>query len=118
CEMDLTKEQHRIVVRTGVSGPGHVFLEVSDDGVGMNEETKSKIFASFFSTKGSRGTGLGLLVTSKIVLEHGGEISFDSEPGVGSTFTIRMPSGTAADTYEESQEPDTPEHQGEQVPGL
>lgn len=100
CEMDLGKETHHIVVRTRTEGTDHVILEVSDDGVGMNEETKSKIFASFFSTKGSRGTGLGLLVTSKIVLEHGGEISFESEPGAGSTFTIRMPTGKAAESYD------------------
>ncbi len=61
-------------------------FEVSDNGAGMSEDTKRKIFSSFYSTKGSRGTGLGLLVTSKIVVEHGGEISFESEEGVGTTF--------------------------------
>ncbi|MDP2799680.1 MAG: ATP-binding protein, partial [Deltaproteobacteria bacterium] len=64
---------------------------VSDNGCGMDEEVKDKIFASFFSTKGGVGTGLGLLVTQKIIKEHGGTISVKSEPGEGSTFTIRLP---------------------------
>jgi signal transduction histidine kinase len=64
----------------------------------MDEETQRKIFSSFFSTKGSKGTGLGLLVTSKIVQEHGGEISFESEPGVGSTFSISLPVGEPGGT--------------------
>ncbi len=122
CEMDLGKDHHRILVRTGADGPDHVILEVSDDGVGMSEETKSKIFASFFSTKGSRGTGLGLLVTSKIVLEHGGEISFESEPGAGSIFTIRLPSGKTTESYDASSCRDGPvcpaqgaEHETEQA---
>ena len=57
------------------------------------KETKQKIFTSFYSTKGSRGTGLGLLVTSKIVMEHGGRIFFNSEEGIGTKFTILLPTG-------------------------
>lgn len=97
CEMDLNKDQNRIVVRTRADDHTGVIFEISDDGVGMDEETKTKIFGSFFSTKGSRGTGLGLLVSSKIVLEHGGEISFDSELGKGSTFSIRLPAGKGSE---------------------
>ena len=52
---------------------------------------KNKIFTSFFSTKGGVGTGLGLLVTQKIIKEHGGTISVKSETGKGSTFAIRLP---------------------------
>ena len=51
----------------------------------------SKIFSSLFSTKGERGTGLGLLVTEKIIKENGGKISVASEPGNGTTFTIYLP---------------------------
>jgi len=116
CEMDLSKDRHRIVVRTRADCTDHVALEVSDDGAGMSEETKSKIFASFFSTKGSRGTGLGLLVTSKIVLEHGGEITFESEPGAGSTFTIRLPSGKTAESCDEDLGRSTIGLQSEQIP--
>lgn len=93
CESDTRKSEHRIIVKTAQDEDGDLRYEVIDDGVGMNEETKRKIFSSFYSTKGSRGTGLGLLVTSKIVMEHGGHISFRSEEGVGTTFTIVLPPG-------------------------
>lgn len=93
CETDEKEGQHRVVVGTFQDSDGDVVYQVSDNGSGMTEETKHRLFASFYSTKGSRGTGLGLLVTSKIVAEHGGQISFESEAGVGSTFIIRLPPG-------------------------
>ncbi len=68
-----------------------VTFQVSDNGCGMDEEVRKQIFASFFSTKGTKGTGIGLLVTQKIVQEHGGSISVQSEPGKGSAFTIQLP---------------------------
>jgi len=92
CEIDKKDTAHQILVKTGQNEEGNLIFQVSDNGVGMSEQTKRKIFTSFYSTKGSRGTGLGLMVTNKIVMEHGGEISFDSEEGVGSTFTIILPS--------------------------
>jgi signal transduction histidine kinase len=57
----------------------------------MDDETKANLFNKFFSTKGSKGTGLGLMITRKIVQEHGGEITFTSEKGKGTTFIIRLP---------------------------
>jgi len=91
CEGDTKDVPHRITVGTRQDAEGFLVLKVSDNGSGMSEETKRKVFAGFYSTKGSRGTGLGLLVTSKIVMEHGGEISFDTAEGVGSEFTIELP---------------------------
>ncbi|MBI5572636.1 MAG: PAS domain S-box protein [Desulfomonile tiedjei] len=91
CEIDQKGTEHRIIVKTRQDADGSLTFRVSDNGAGMNEETKRKIFASFYSTKGSRGTGLGLMVTSKIVMEHGGEIFFESEEGEGSTFTMVLP---------------------------
>jgi len=96
CESDTREIEHRIAVKTASDTEGRLTFEVSDNGAGMDEETKRKIFSSFYSTKGSRGTGLGLMVTSKIVMEHGGQISFDSEPGMGSTFTIVLPRVTSS----------------------
>jgi len=59
--------------------------------MGMDEQTKEKIFSSLYSTKGEQGTGLGLLVTEKIIKENGGEINVASEVGNGTTFTISLP---------------------------
>jgi signal transduction histidine kinase len=66
-------------------------FRVKDNGIGMPPEVKAKLFSSFFSTKGHRGTGLGLLVTRKLIEEHGGEISVDSQAGKGTTFTVQLP---------------------------
>jgi signal transduction histidine kinase len=58
----------------------------------MDYEVKKNVFTSFFSTKGSsRGTGLGLLTTRKIVQEHGGTVSFESTEGVGSLLRMEFP---------------------------
>lgn len=94
CETDTKDVQHRIIMTTELDSEHWIVFQVSDNGCGMSEDTKRNIFSSFYSTKGSRGTGLGLLVTSKIVLEHGGELLFDSQEGVGTTFTMRLPAGS------------------------
>ena len=57
----------------------------------MQEEIKKQVFRNFFSTKGSFGTGIGLMLTKKIIDEHKGFIGFESEEGVGSKFIIRLP---------------------------
>jgi len=64
---------------------------VADNGTGIAAGEVDKIFQVFASTKGSRGTGLGLPVSQKIVREHGGSIAIASEVGKGSTFTIDLP---------------------------
>lgn len=79
----------RVVVRTREENDELIF-EVADNGCGMDWEVKSKIFTTFFTTKGGKGTGLGLLTTRKIIQEHGGRIEADSTPGVGTTFRIRL----------------------------
>jgi signal transduction histidine kinase len=70
---------------------GVLVFEVTDDGCGMDYEMKQKIFTTFFTTKGEGGTGLGLLMTRKIVQEHGGRIELESQPGRGTTFRILLP---------------------------
>lgn len=68
-----------------------VFFEIEDNGAGMSEETLSRLFTVFFSTKGSRGTGLGLFIAKKAVDQHGGRIGAVSELGQGSVFRIWIP---------------------------
>jgi signal transduction histidine kinase len=70
---------------------GLVRILVRDAGCGMSPETLRKLFTVFFSTKGSKGTGLGLPVTQKIVQEHGGRIDVESQEGQGTTFTVCLP---------------------------
>jgi two-component system NtrC family sensor kinase len=66
-------------------------MEVSDNGIGIPPSMRKHMFELFHSTKGNRGTGLGLAVAKKIVDEHEGTISVTSAPGQGTTFTIKLP---------------------------
>ena len=81
-----------VTVQTRAPGDdGHVAIRIADTGCGMSQETLDKLFTVFFSTKGSKGTGLGLPVTRKIIEEHGGSIDVQSTQGKGTTFTISLP---------------------------
>jgi signal transduction histidine kinase len=92
-----------ITVRTRVED-GKVRLSVTDTGVGMTEEEKSRCLEPFFTTKGEHGTGLGLAVVYGIVQRHEGTIEIESTKGVGTTFSIILPatSDRAADSSRES----------------
>jgi signal transduction histidine kinase len=68
-----------------------IFLRVKDSGQGMSEEVRSKLFTPFFTTKGARGTGLGLRVVRSAVEEHKGTVTVESAPGAGTTFSVRLP---------------------------
>lgn len=90
CVEDNEKESHAI--RFSVHpDDGDIVFTIADDGVGMDKETLDSLFTLFFSMKGQKGTGLGLFVSKKIINQHGGAIHVSSEPGEGTTFTIRMP---------------------------
>jgi PAS domain S-box-containing protein len=90
CRMDKDKDDHTI--RLGIRRESEwMTIEVEDNGIGMDRETREKIFSLFFSSKGIKGTGLGLFISNKIVDKHGGSIRVDSEPGRGTRFTVRLP---------------------------
>ena len=91
CVLDPEKGKSKtIVLKTSKEADG-VRFDISDNGAGMSMEVQERLFERFFSTKGPKGTGLGLLVSRKIIEEHGGNISYESIPGKGTTFTIRLP---------------------------
>jgi signal transduction histidine kinase len=70
---------------------GGVVYRVHDTCAGMEASVRARIFQGFFTTKGSRGTGIGLMLTRKIVEAHQGRIEVESQEGSGSTFTIYLP---------------------------
>jgi signal transduction histidine kinase len=71
-------------------------FDILDNGVGMDAATQEKLFTPFFSSKGDKGTGLGLFITNKIVEQHGGEITVSSAPGRGSLFRVSLPAVSRA----------------------
>ena len=80
-----------VTVHTDTVPGWAVRFRVSDNGTGMDEPTQKRLFTDFFTTKGYKGTGLGLPVTQKIIKEHGGMLTLDSRPGQGTTFTVLLP---------------------------
>jgi len=86
---------------TTLEDDNSIRFDVSDNGVGMSNEVRERLFTSFFSTKGHRGTGLGLMVTRKLVEEHGGRVDVISALGKGTTFTIHLPFEAAGEKNDE-----------------
>ena len=91
AEVGCSSRKVEVVLQSRKPEGWAVEYNVVDNGCGMDEETRAKIFHSFFSTKGSRGTGLGLMLAKKIVDEHEGVIDVESEKGKGTKFFIRLP---------------------------
>ena len=75
-----------------LAGPkDYIEIRIADTGQGIPKENLSRIFEPFYTTKGKHGTGLGLAVIWRIIDNHNGTISVESEPGTGTTFIIRLP---------------------------
>ena len=93
--VDAMPHGGRIVVSTSMKD-GRVTVAVADGGTGMSDEDRARCLEPFFTTKGDRGTGLGLSVVYGIVQRHGGTIDIQSEIGRGTTFVISLPVTTLA----------------------
>lgn len=90
CRADTSKKEHTVHITI----QGHhdtVEFNITDNGVGMTDETRAKLFTLFFSSKGKSGTGIGLYVARQVISQHGGRIDVASVKGEGSTFTVTMP---------------------------
>ena len=90
CIEDTAKKSHRIGFSVKPQGK-HIVFEISDNGVGMDRETRESLFTLFFSSKGNKGTGLGLFIANKIIAQHGGKIKVESKLNRGSSFRITIP---------------------------
>jgi len=88
-----SRRTHRMVVRLAVEGD-EALISVGDNGVGIAPETRDRIFDPYFTTRPD-GAGLGLAVARELVAAAGGSIEVASTPGVGSTFTVRLPRVTS-----------------------
>jgi PAS domain S-box-containing protein len=90
------KADHRVLL-TVQCGSDAIGISVEDNGTGMTSDQLKKLFTVFYSTKGIKGTGLGLFIADKIVRLHGGDMVVESSLGQGSRFCIRLPGRAPAD---------------------
>ena len=90
CIKDKSEKPHKITFEVK-SDKNNIIFDVRDTGIGMDSNAKEKVFDLFFSSKGSKGTGMGLFISNKIIGQHGGSITVNSTPGHGSHFCIRLP---------------------------
>jgi len=88
------KTEHRVVLKCE-SNPDAIGMSVEDNGLGMTSEQLKRLFTVFYSTKGIRGTGLGLFIADQIIRQHGGDIVVESSLGQGSRFCVRLPRSPA-----------------------
>jgi len=91
CISDRDKKE--LILRFHVTQPNddEICLIVEDNGIGMDTETKNKMFTLFFTSKGSQGTGLGLFIAHRVIKYHGGSVTVTSQLGKGTQFSIRLP---------------------------
>jgi CheY-like chemotaxis protein/anti-sigma regulatory factor (Ser/Thr protein kinase) len=101
--VDALPEGGRVILSTRLDArDNEVVVEIRDDGVGMSETTRSRCLEPFFTTKGERGTGLGLPMVFGMLQRHGGEMEIDSELGRGTTVRLIFPVAPSGTSVRES----------------
>jgi signal transduction histidine kinase len=91
CRYDPGKKDHRVGFRAWKQGEEMLCFSFEDNGMGMDQETREKMFTLFFTSKGSQGTGLGLFIANRVIQHHGGTIVVETKPNKGSCFEICLP---------------------------
>jgi len=91
CISDQDKSEHHVLFKVFLITPERLCYIIQDNGMGMDQETREKMFTLFFSSKGSRGTGLGLFIAHHVIRQHGGAVQVESKPRDGSKFQICLP---------------------------
>ena len=86
---EAMKQGGLLKIRTGSDGEW-VNVTFADTGGGMTQETMARVFEPYFTTK-KTGSGLGLMITQRIIRAHGGEVVLESDPGKGLRLTLRLP---------------------------
>ena len=89
---DRDKKNHCVKFHVSKTSDNQIHFIIKDNGIGMDLETKNKMFTLFFTSKGSQGTGLGLFIAHRVIKYHGGTVDVESEQGKGSQFNIYLPS--------------------------
>lgn len=105
----VEKISHRRIVITLLATENEAKIQVTDNGMGVPEKLRAKIFDNFFTTKDlGKGTGMGLTLTANIIKEHEGKLSLDSIEGKGTTFTISLPIVSLDEHTEEMNDENIP----------
>jgi PAS domain S-box-containing protein len=97
-----------LTIEPKVAG-GKIHLSITDTGIGIPEENLQRLFQPFFTTKGLKSSGLGLSSSYGIIKKHQGEMTVQSTPGQGTTFTIVLPQANALSTTESDSRPAEPD---------
>lgn len=86
----IEKDKGEVIVKT-YNDTDNIVLEVIDNGVGIDDITREKLFEPYYTTKGNDGTGLGLSIVQDTILKHNGSLEIESECGKGSRFIVKIP---------------------------
>ncbi len=91
CISDNDKSEHQVTFKAYLNRLDRLSVIIEDNGMGMDQETREKMFTLFFSSKGSQGTGLGLFIAHHVIRQHGGAVKVESKLKEGSKFQICLP---------------------------